>query len=682
MLKNLNLSEDTSKKIKYLSLTFLYIIVIALNVLDFVNFLSLDLDFFKKIISLGLISFLFYKVSAMKIFFGVRKKIYDVILIIIFLLLTLPKLLFKYVSITNLNEFSFEFFKIPLIYLVKQLINFEPYKIIDLLFFIGLILYTLFFIYIFLNTKEEGNCFISSFNFTNTFKHLIQKILVSYFSLLFFGIIIFNFFVEWFAFAIDYFILFIGLIFLTCYFIYHFRKKQNADDKNLISNIANFGNDLYVNCIEYLKDKKTFFYTIVILFACHLFIDFVVFVLSYSLGFFNSFYFYDLNLISENQRALFNLLDIKSSVFFEEITLNSGFLSIGIIFFLYLLYITFFSIILTLPLYVIFKKFKKEEININKNIIYFILFFLILYVFKLISNYILNINLFRDIFIVKILSGEVLGLFYETQTLFIEKIDYLYFFVILAVAFFTFVYLIFKIYTKEKFIQNIFIVCLKIFLLFYILIFAFSVCYEQYEIIKLKNLDQTDNSKVQELNSNFDTITSLYNSRDNFFSSNKFSSRDGFVEFSFFSSLNRNLSNIEDMKNYMLVDIKTDNKVFFKYIKTNCKYNIFRCDFFIEKDFKYFKYYEFLELKNNKIIIPLNKDSFSVLNKSLEANDLNVKINFDEKAINSIFYFKKESLIDRFSFLFSLQNILLLIFNLFFYIGGVFYLIYLFFRKE
>ena len=682
MLGNLIKFGKTSKKIKYVSLTFLYLLVIFLNVLDFINFLSLDLDFFKKILSLGLICFLFYKVSAIKILFGIRKKVYDIILIIIFLLLTLPKLLFKYISITNLNDFNFEYFKISLIYLSKLLLSFEPYKIIDLLFFIGLILFTLFFIYLFLNVKEEGNCLISSFNFTNKFRHFIQKILLAYFSLLFFGIVIFNFFVEWFAFAIDYFILFLGLIFLTCFFIYHFKKRHNSDEKNLISNIANFGNDLYTNCIEYLKNKKTFFYTIVILFACHLFIDFVVFIFSYSLGFFNSFYFYDLNLISENQRALFNIFDVKSSVFFEDIDLNKGILSMGIIIFLYLLYIIFFSIILILPLYIIFRKFRREEININKNIIYFILFFLILYLFKSISNYVLRIPLFEDVFSIKILSGEVLGLFYETQTLFIQKIDYLYFFIILAITFSIFLYLVFIIYRKEKFIQNFITLFLKIFLLFYILIFGYSVCYEQFETIKLKVTSQNDLFKVRDSNNNFQTVLRIYNPKDNFFSDRKFFSRNNLVEFSFFSSLNNNLSNKEDTRDYMLIDLISDDKFFFKYKKTECKYNLFRCDFFVEKNFEYYEYYDFLVLKNTKIIVPLNKNIFSIKKGSLEANDFNINLNIDIREIDSLFYIKKETLIDRLSFIFSLQNILLLIFNLFFYLGGTIYLISLFFRQK
>ena len=68
---NLDFTKITRIFTKKLALQMYFIFFILINILDFFNFLSGDVDFFKKILSWILIGYVFYKASFSKIFVGV-----------------------------------------------------------------------------------------------------------------------------------------------------------------------------------------------------------------------------------------------------------------------------------------------------------------------------------------------------------------------------------------------------------------------------------------------------------------------------------------------------------------------------------------------------------------------------------------------------------------------------------
>ena len=666
--------------IKYLKNFFLIVVsilIITLNVFDIFNFLNSDIDFLKKIISLVLISYLFYKISTTQIFFGLKNKIYDLIFIIIFLILILPKLLFKYILFVDIN--SFIFFDGTIKLFLKSIIYFEPYKIVDILFLVGLIIYSFFFLFLINNLEIQKKGLFSSFNFKDNFFSFILKMITYYFSILFFGILIFNFFVEWFAFAIDYFILFLGLIFLGVSFFYNLFKKKNAQNRftNLIYNITNFGSDIYVKSVEHLSSKKTFFYTILIIFTAHLFVDFIVFIFSYSIGFLNSFYFGDLNLGSQNQLPLIDFFNFENSNFYKDLSLNPSLLFF--ILFMYLSYIFYFSIILIFPMYIIFKKIKGEEIILKFNFVLFFITFTFFYLMNFLLKFFLNFSLFENIFSLKILSSDVLGIFFETSMLFTYKISFAYFFIIffiLLLIFLTSIFLV-KIYF-EKFSKITIFLC-EFFLIFYITIFGYSVINEQKELIEIKTNKLLDRNFIENSNSNFSKIINGLDSENNFFSQKKFFSKDKKISFSFFSDLDKNFSNALNHNDYILIEVEDSQRVVFKYRQGSCKSNIFDCSFYASNNFSYNKYLNLISFENSKILISM-KNKFRVEN-TISLDDLNVDIVFNEKIINSLFLVKRFNFNDIMSSFYFIQNIILFVFNLFFYLGGLIYLFYFYVRK-
>jgi len=79
--------------------------IILLNFMDFIEHISPDLDYVKKIISLSALGVLMYKASPTKIFFGNKQPFPDVMLVISYLLLSVKDMLSYSVSaITDLTE--------------------------------------------------------------------------------------------------------------------------------------------------------------------------------------------------------------------------------------------------------------------------------------------------------------------------------------------------------------------------------------------------------------------------------------------------------------------------------------------------------------------------------------------------------------------------------------------------
>ena len=73
-----------------------FFIFIFLIFFDFLNYLLADIDFFKKLLSWSIIGYIFYKASPTKIFIGKRLKIYDILFILGFSLMSIIKSLVLY----------------------------------------------------------------------------------------------------------------------------------------------------------------------------------------------------------------------------------------------------------------------------------------------------------------------------------------------------------------------------------------------------------------------------------------------------------------------------------------------------------------------------------------------------------------------------------------------------------
>lgn len=346
----------------------IFILFILLNVFDFFNMLPQDIDFFKKLLSWFIIGYLFYSISFTKLFIGTRYRLYDIILLFIYALLTLPKIIIHYISSLP-PDATFSFFG-PVISLLKLL---TPTHMV-FLFFASLILIILVSTIIFIKKPIISKSFIGNVPIKNYYLKTATQLFLLYFISLFFGITIFNFFIEWFALAIDSVILVAGLLYYLFIFV---KNHTNSSTSQLLWSISNTGNNFYKELIELFSQRSTFFVGIAFLLVIHLLVDIGVYLIPYGIGTENTLYF-DSQDIPQNEQQqqrehipLFNMFDPSKSQFGKDIaelgSINSITNSIFLILSLFLIYLFHFSaylFLLTLPFLLYYYSVKKKHLSI------------------------------------------------------------------------------------------------------------------------------------------------------------------------------------------------------------------------------------------------------------------------------------------------------------------------------
>jgi len=262
---------------------FYFVIFILLNIFDFLNALPGDIDFLKKILSWTIIGYIFYRTSFTKIFIGERLKKYDLLFILAFSLMSITKNLIAYAkSIENLGEYIF--FKHVVTFLDSLPFN----ETVFAMFVLGAILCVILCVSLLLNHSIKQDSFLGSLNIKDTYFSFI----LHFFSLIllvsFFSLIIFNFFMEWFALAVDAIILVVGLIY---YFIKFLHRHTDHKISEYLQEVSNTGNQFYSKIISLFSNKKTFFIGVSFILTLHLLVDAGVYLVPYSIGTENSLYF-------------------------------------------------------------------------------------------------------------------------------------------------------------------------------------------------------------------------------------------------------------------------------------------------------------------------------------------------------------------------------------------------------
>ena len=332
---------------KKLILSFYFALFILLNIFDFLNFLFADLDFFKKLLSWSLIGYIFYKASFTKMFIGTRDKIIDLILIISFSMMTIPKLMIHYVNLESILNSDFIIFN-SIINFFLLISNESSAEFEQSLFIIGLAIIILVAIHLLRKYIPTQDSLIGSFKI----KRAIGKNIILILTLCFFSITVFNFFMEWFALAVDSLILILGLIYYLAKYIAHHTKK---DTSNFLQTISNTGNSFYQTLISYFSNKKTFMIGVSIILALHLVVDIGVYLVPYTLGNGNPLYSQALN------EPIINIFDFETSKIYEDFkTANSIILS-AIILLAHLSAILFFFLIMAGPLYYLYKIIQEKQ---------------------------------------------------------------------------------------------------------------------------------------------------------------------------------------------------------------------------------------------------------------------------------------------------------------------------------
>ncbi|MFW5705038.1 MAG: hypothetical protein ACOCXG_04295 [Nanoarchaeota archaeon] len=381
----MNLKENLSKKI---AISIILLLFILLNVFDFMNFLSGDLDFFKKILSWAIIGYIFYKASISRIFIGEKLRGYDLSFIIAFSLFTIPKSILLYIRNISVNN------AIPDSYVIfdsflKLFIDFENIivdklsatEFLQITFLIGILLTLILCVGLLLNNSVREKSFIGSFNIKEGWKkYLIEQALLISFAI-FFGLVIFNFFMEWFALAVDAIILVVGVVY---YLLKYVKNHTETKLSNYLSNVSNSGNQFYLNLLETFADKKKLFIGISFILALHMLVDGGVYLIPYTIGTENTLYFEALNAEGRNHLPIFdfaNIAEIEFSQFGNDLAKVGGdwFFTISIIIIDVLNLILFYSL-LAFPFYFLYKSISGKKVNIQKSFAILFLLSFILYV--------------------------------------------------------------------------------------------------------------------------------------------------------------------------------------------------------------------------------------------------------------------------------------------------------------
>lgn len=369
---------------RQISLTLYFLLFILLNVFDFLNILTGDLDFFKKLLSWFLIAFIFYKVSFTTLVYGKRLPLYDALFVLAFCLMTIFKSLRLYVSgyVSGTLSYEFVLFKPLLDFLSSQ----HPVVLVITPFLLGLLLTVILCFSLLSNHPTNPTGLLASLRLGKTyFSSFLRAFFLLFFSL-FFSLIVFNFFMEWFALAVDSIILVFGLLY---YVFRYLHDHTNHKVSSYLRDVSNSGNDFYQKLLQQFSNINTVLIGMSFILALHFLVDAGVFLVPYLFGTQNSLYFADLNAGGKEHIPLFNAFNVSDSQFYvdsEQIWTSNTSLFLKILswissIILYIHCYLLFLLLLILPFVMYYFALKGQKYYLPKRLLLLFILSLLSFVF-------------------------------------------------------------------------------------------------------------------------------------------------------------------------------------------------------------------------------------------------------------------------------------------------------------
>jgi hypothetical protein len=656
-----------------------FLIFIILNLFDFFNALNYFFDFFKKLLSWGIIIYIFYIVSFTKISIGERIRTYDTSFLIGFCLMILPKTFYLYLlnlypQSIRLENFLFD----PLFFFLR---NYIDEQIIFILLIIAIIICLITSISLLNNRRPLKNSLLGSFNIKddNYFHRIFEIMSLFLFSLLF-GLIIFNFFMEWFAIAIDSIVLVLGLIYYIFLYIHNHGKGKIS---NYIRDVSNSGNEFYKSLMGYFSNKKTIFIGISFLLTLHLLVDIGVFLFPYILGTENALYFQSLDSIEQEHNSIFSVFSFKNSLFYEDISSTIPPFEILYTLSIFLINIAFFvsfASLMFLPFYIFYNNIKKKTVSFKGKFYAFILSSIIFSIIIL-TNVFPSIESPLNLSQPKSLTG-VQGIDIHSKNVLHEKINPQYYFEIPLSIILYFIIIIFIFYGYQKYsflFEKIFLLFVLFFFIFYITIFSKSILDSNLKNLEKigdqmrnpYNYDLKDISILKENSINFSNYYSFYENKRNikFKVKNKINSENYFdLKLNIFSNISsRDEKDMDNHLDFLMLNFSFNEKTLVHF---NNPEKLYLKD--IEKyDFDKSEY-----LENEMIlIVKLGNNYFNFENNRLELTE------FDSEYFKNLFTIEKK---ERNPIKFSQYSLIIvnLSFSMIFYIVGMINFVIYFVRKN
>lgn len=477
---NINLSK------KILLQTY-FIIFIFLNIIDFLNIIAGDLDFFKKILSWTVIGYIFYKASFTKIMIGKRIKIYDLLFIIGFAFMSIVKSIILYVNSISEPELVLYPVFTPLILWIKSL---DPSFLLYTTFIIGFLLVLVLSISLLLNNRISEESFIGSLKIRDGFFKYILEQLTLIVMAIFFGLILFNLFMEWFALAVDSIILVLGMGYYLLKFVH---RHTNSVITNYTKMVANTGNDFFQEIIRLFSQKSKILIAISFLLTLHSLVDAGVYLVPYSIGTQNALYFEGLGVDTHN--PLFNFFNPPESMFFKDLANANNDVILGVpILLSYFLSLFFFFAMMALPFFIFYNNVKNNKVIFHKYFAIALLSAIMFYVLliflpqahpPLLMQATDPDSNIKGIDIITVLMTE------NSNPYEIVSAGLIYFVILL--------FLFFRYSKYKEYFHKIILFCVLVFFLFYIGIFFTTYIHVEYNKVKVDFLEFEVHKKNNEI---------------------------------------------------------------------------------------------------------------------------------------------------------------------------------------
>jgi hypothetical protein len=361
---------ETKNKIGFYIEVLILAALIILNVLDFFEKLTPEMDYVKKIISWTALGYLLYKASLSSIFFGEKHKTVDLILILGYFSMVVKNFI-HYArqvienSVTKdlfsetgkflvdssgelVQKHTIDGFEIPQ-YLFKLYQNIVNNESTILLF--GLIIgYTVLVVlafYIAIKVDIEAPSLLNALylqGLPQTTGEMLKRFIMTFVVFMGFYVVVFNLMMEWLAIAVDAPLLMIGLVF------YFFAGNLNMGEK--LEKLGNMGEDFYQEFIEMFRQRDTMFWAVAGMLVLHIITDIPNLILPYVFGFADVLYegtLQDTSIWNIAVEALQGL-DLTS-----QIIMGAG----------YILNLVGILLLMIAPAYIWWHVYKKSEFDFN-----------------------------------------------------------------------------------------------------------------------------------------------------------------------------------------------------------------------------------------------------------------------------------------------------------------------------
>ena len=271
-----------NRKISFNEIFILFFLIVV-NFLDFFEVLPGDVDFTKKILSWLLLAYLLYRISLTQLFFGVRNRFIDALLIIAYFFLITKNLVgYVHVAAEEANILA------PLYNFLIG--NSAAIEIVS--FYIGGILLILLSLKMAFSLEVRAPSLMDVIHERGiilTLRRKLERVIVTFLVLSFFFIVVFNLVMEWLAIAVDASLLVVAFFFyMFTMFRTHYKKLH---PESFLYKVGDVGENFYEDFIGLFHSKERIFLGISGLLVLHLLTDVANFIIPYLAGFRDILYF-------------------------------------------------------------------------------------------------------------------------------------------------------------------------------------------------------------------------------------------------------------------------------------------------------------------------------------------------------------------------------------------------------